>query len=117
MAALSIGHSFHTRHGVVLHNKPTSRTKVSVSCESRKPVGESSDNKKKKEKEEEGKPWVVGLFGDVEKFGRGLKNCLSPKRKGDWKDLMLMSFSFAVYVYISQKLVCAYCAWMSMPRF
>lgn len=42
----------------------------------------------------------------------------SPQQKGgDWKDLFLMSISFAVYVYISQKLVCAYCAWnSSMPK-
>lgn len=41
---------------------------------------------------------------------------LSPQQKGDWKDLLLMSISFAVYVYISQKLVCAYCVWTSMPK-
>lgn len=43
-------------------------------------------------------------------------NNSSPQQKGDWKDLFLMSISFAVYVYISQKLVCAYCAWTSMPN-
>ncbi|KAI5681087.1 hypothetical protein M9H77_02314 [Catharanthus roseus] len=47
-------------------------------------------------------------------FGKGLKDSLSPKQKGDRKDLTLMCLSFAVYVYISQKIVCAYCVWMSM---
>lgn len=56
------------------------------------------------------------LFGSVEKYGKRLKDNLSPKQKGDWKDVMLMSLSFAVYVYISQKIVCAYCAWMSMLK-
>lgn len=50
----------------------------------------------------------------VEMMGGKLKGNLSPKQKGDWKDLMLMSLSFAVYVYISQRIVCAYCAWTSM---
>ena len=54
------------------------------------------------------------LRGDVVKAGMAARESLSPKRKGDWKDVTLMSFSFAVYVYISQKLVCTYCAWLSM---
>ncbi|KAK3150885.1 hypothetical protein QOZ80_3AG0238980 [Eleusine coracana subsp. coracana] len=54
------------------------------------------------------------LFGDVVKAGMAARESLSPKQKGDWKDVTLMSFSFAVYVYISQKLVCTYCAWISM---
>lgn len=54
------------------------------------------------------------MYGEAGKLGRGLTQGLSPKQKGDWKDVLLMSFSFAVYVYISQKIVCAYCAWMSM---
>ncbi|KAK9741263.1 hypothetical protein RND81_03G093200 [Saponaria officinalis] len=45
---------------------------------------------------------------------RKVKESLSPKQKGDWKDVLLMSISFAVYVYMSQKIVCAYCVWMSM---
>ena len=49
-------------------------------------------------------------------MGIELKEKLSPQRKGDWKDLTLMSLSFAVYVYISQKIVCAYFVWMSMPK-
>uniref|UniRef100_A0A0A9CZX3 Uncharacterized protein n=1 Tax=Arundo donax TaxID=35708 RepID=A0A0A9CZX3_ARUDO len=50
----------------------------------------------------------------VVKGGMAARESLSPKQKGDWKDVTLMSFSFAVYVYISQKLVCTYCAWLSM---
>lgn len=54
------------------------------------------------------------LHGDVVKAGMAVQENLSPKQKGDWKDVTLMSFSFAVYVYISQKIVCTYCAWISM---
>uniref|UniRef100_A0A0D9VRA4 Uncharacterized protein n=1 Tax=Leersia perrieri TaxID=77586 RepID=A0A0D9VRA4_9ORYZ len=54
------------------------------------------------------------VFGDAAKAGRAVRESLSPKQKGDWKDVTLMSFSFAVYVYISQKIVCTYCAWISM---
>ncbi|KAM6595016.1 hypothetical protein CsatA_002719 [Cannabis sativa] len=57
------------------------------------------------------------LRENLSKFGKCLRENLSPKQKGDWKDLTLMSLSFAVYVYISQKIVCAYFAWvMSMPK-
>lgn len=50
----------------------------------------------------------------VVKAGMDVRESLSPKQKGDWKDVALMSLSFAVYVYISQKIVCTYCAWVSM---
>ncbi|KAK4414474.1 hypothetical protein Salat_2860400 [Sesamum alatum] len=66
-------------------------------------------------KEEKGS-FLRRFSGGVEKLGKGMKDNLSPQRKGDWKDLTLMSLSFAVYVYMSQKIVCAYCAWMSMLR-
>ncbi|CAN0917342.1 hypothetical protein LINGRAHAP2_LOCUS30238 [Linum grandiflorum] len=56
------------------------------------------------------------LLGSLDKFGKGLKESLSPKQKGDWKDVVLMSLSFAVYVYMSQQLVCAYCVWKSMMK-
>ncbi|EPS68834.1 hypothetical protein M569_05935 [Genlisea aurea] len=42
-----------------------------------------------------------------------LKERLSPERNGDWKDLTLVSLSFALYVYVSQKIVCAYCLWLN----
>ncbi|KAJ1298211.1 hypothetical protein BS78_01G436300 [Paspalum vaginatum] len=65
-------------------------------------------------------PWWAAtaerLRGDVVKAGMAARESLSPKQKGDWKDVTLMSLSFAVYVYISQKLVCTYCAWLSMTN-
>ncbi|GFY92231.1 hypothetical protein Acr_08g0006270 [Actinidia rufa] len=75
-----------------------------------------SRSETKKEKEKEKKDLLPKLFHSVEEYGERLKDNLSPKQKGDWKDLVLMSLSFAVYVYISQKIVCAYCVWMSMLK-
>ncbi|KAJ4767398.1 RNA/RNP complex-1-interacting phosphatase [Rhynchospora pubera] len=57
---------------------------------------------------------VVKLCREVVERGKGLRENLSPKQKGDWKDLVLMSLSFAVYIYVSQQIVCTYCAWISM---
>lgn len=34
---------------------------------------------------------------------------MAPREKGDIRDVILMSLSFAVLVYISQRLVCLYC--------
>ena len=116
MAALSFGHSFNTQnistHIKLDHIKKTPRTTVPSCCQSRVPL---SSKIKKEDQEENGNKGlkVIARLGEV---GRGLKESLSPKRKGDWKDLVLMSLSFAVYVYISQKLVCAYCAWTSMLK-
>ncbi|XP_010503921.1 PREDICTED: uncharacterized protein LOC104781044 [Camelina sativa] len=61
---------------------------------------------------------VRRLISEVEKFGKELKTGEKKKKKGDVKDLMLMSLSFAVYVYISQLLVCAYFSWqhLSFPN-
>lgn len=58
---------------------------------------------------------VRRLISEAENFGKNLK---PEKKKGDVKDLMLMSLSFAVYVYISQLLVCAYFSWqhLSFPN-
>lgn len=116
MAALSIKHSFHSKKSTIPHIKPSSKNQFSVSCQIREPIGSSDVKIKKKKTDKEERPWVLGVYGEVEKAGRRLKDSLSPKKKGDWQDLMLMSLSFAVYVYISQKLVCAYCAWMSMVK-
>ncbi|KAJ0973603.1 hypothetical protein J5N97_015568 [Dioscorea zingiberensis] len=113
-------------------SRPRSRT--SLSCQSqllpdpppspgddqeKRQVDQKSDQKdrkeeKKKKKKKEYRSLVHLMYGEAGNFGRALKESLSPKHKGDWKDLFLMSFSFAVYVYISQKIVCAYCAWMAM---
>ncbi|XP_058073686.1 uncharacterized protein LOC131222574 [Magnolia sinica] len=117
--ALSISHSFHTKNiSSILYNKPNSRLQLSVSCQSRGPAGptDSKEGGDEEKGEKKKKPWVLRIYGEVGKLGEGLKESLSPKRKGDWKDVMLMSLSFAVYVYISQKIVCAYCAWMAMLK-
>jgi len=58
----------------------------------------------------------ISLFEKLEQSLEGLRKLMSPRRKGDIWDVMLMSISFAVYVYISQKIVCAYCMWQSMLR-
>lgn len=50
---------------------------------------------------------VIRMISEAGKIGKNLK----PEKKGDMKDLMLMSLSFAVYVYISQLMVCAYFSW------
>lgn len=54
---------------------------------------------------------VRRMISEAGKIGKNLK---PEKKKGDVKDLMLMSLSFAVYVYISQLLVCAYFAWQHL---
>ncbi|KAM6570670.1 hypothetical protein CsatB_018655 [Cannabis sativa] len=75
--------------------------------------GTTTTNKEAKEE----KKMNMNMMMSFDKFGKCLRENLSPKQKGDWKDLTLMSLSFAVYVYISQKIVCAYFAWvMSMPK-
>ncbi|CAK9140397.1 unnamed protein product [Ilex paraguariensis] len=113
MAALSTFHSLLSKNSSTQQSnfKTNPRFLISVSCQTHKTI----DSKAKKEKEKENKG-LLQLFGDVGKAGKELKDSLSPKQKGDWKDLMLMSLSFAVYVYISQKLVCAYCVWMSLSK-
>ncbi|KAH7527864.1 hypothetical protein FEM48_Zijuj05G0011800 [Ziziphus jujuba var. spinosa] len=110
-AALSLGYCFHSKNRPISEFKNRCRPKnlILLSCQSREPTEEGT--KKQKEKQTS-LPFFVG-FG---KLGKCVKENLSPQKKGDWKDLTLMSLSFAVYVYISQKIVCAYFAWMSMPR-
>ncbi|KAK2379656.1 RNA/RNP complex-1-interacting phosphatase [Trifolium repens] len=103
---------------------------IPISCKGRRPLNISnSNNEEKKDIGREGGKgklvpllkWKVILNGFEKIIGKNKPqekmNNLSPQQqKGDWKDLFLMSISFAVYVYISQKLVCAYCAWTSMPN-
>jgi len=97
---------------------------VPLSCQGRRPSMSNSNHEEKKDMGGGGakRPllkWKV-MLNDFEKLiGKKPQqemNNSSPQQKGDWKDLFLMSISFAVYVYISQKLVCAYCAWTSMPN-
>ncbi|XP_052193652.1 uncharacterized protein LOC127802045 [Diospyros lotus] len=117
MAALFLGHSCQSRNcsGQALQSKNCPRILITVSCQSRIPIDRpGSEVKERKEKEK--KQFLPELVVSVENFGKRLKDSLSPKQKGDWKDLVLMSLSFAVYVYISQKIVCAYCAWTSMLK-
>ncbi|KAK6928757.1 hypothetical protein RJ641_004962 [Dillenia turbinata] len=117
MAALSLCHSCpgkNIKSLQNLRNKSRTRTLISLACQSQEEVDPPNANAKNAKIES--KQLLSSMLVSVEKLGKGLKDNLSPKQKGDWKDLMLMSLSFGVYVYISQKLVCAYCAWMSMLK-
>ncbi|XVE76741.1 hypothetical protein DITRI_Ditri13aG0005700 [Diplodiscus trichospermus] len=115
MAALSVNHPFYYKNSSVQELKSKRRNfprcLVVLSCQNNEPTEKSKSTTTKKEQKEKRQ-----IFAGLQKFGRGLKETMSPQQKGDWKDLMLMSFSFAVYVYMSQKIVCAYFAWMSMPK-
>ncbi|XWS45741.1 hypothetical protein CRYUN_Cryun14cG0005700 [Craigia yunnanensis] len=117
MAALSVNHSFYYKNTSVQEMKSRSRNcpriLVVLSCQNNEPIEKSTTTKKE---QKENRQLFSQVFAGVQKFGRGLKENMSPQQKGDWKDLMLMSLSFAVYVYMSQKIVCAYFAWMSMPK-
>ncbi|KAI8026279.1 hypothetical protein LOK49_LG02G01437 [Camellia lanceoleosa] len=121
MAALLIGHSFHSKNCSIQQLKSKSKNcpttlNTSIFCQSRLPVDQETEKGKEKEKEKEKKQLLPQVLVSVGNFGKKLKDNLSPKQKGDWKDLMLMSLSFAVYIYISQRIVCTYCAWMSMIK-
>ncbi|KAK3223936.1 hypothetical protein Dsin_010961 [Dipteronia sinensis] len=119
MATLSTGHYFFSNTTSSSSNQELRRKSrncprflVPVACQNQKPEDKSSTPKTRKEN----KKSFSQIFSGVDKFGKSLKEMLSPKQKGDWKDLVLMSLSFAVYVYISQQIVCAYFAWTSMPQ-
>ncbi|KAK4253744.1 hypothetical protein QN277_010381 [Acacia crassicarpa] len=118
MAALPVVYYCQTRTGpnTEMRNRKSPKILILQSCQSRGPVNESNSQKGKKEEIIGGKLGFLKLLDSFEKFSKKVKQNLSPQRKGDWKDLLLMSLSFAVYVYISQKLVCAYCAWTSIPK-
>lgn len=88
---------------------------ILLSCDSRGPMDDSNPEGKK-EIIGVGKLGFLKLMNRFEKIGKKVKQNMSPQQKGDWKDLLLMSLSFAVYVYISQQLVCAYYAWSYMPK-
>ncbi|KAB5541019.1 hypothetical protein DKX38_013993 [Salix brachista] len=104
MAALSVVRSFHGSHSSIqdLKTRNCPRILILLSCQRGEPTDTSSSKEKKESKQD--KQLVRQIFGAVENFGKGLKDSLSPKQKGDWKDVMLMSLSFAVYVYMSQKI-------------
>ncbi|XP_027356458.1 uncharacterized protein LOC113865876 [Abrus precatorius] len=114
MAALTVGNCCRSK-GVRANefsNRERPRIFVLLSCQGRTP------NPEEKKDMGEGKLTLLKwkLLNDFGKLGKRVKQNLSPQQKGDWKDLLLMSISFAVYVYISQMLVCAYCVWTSMPK-
>ncbi|KAL8204353.1 hypothetical protein R6Q57_009976 [Mikania cordata] len=116
MASLSLYPSFHTLRSKTITqdgvNPMNHRTRSTfVACQTPLRFEPPSDQEKGGV---EKKPNFMKAFVGVKKLGIRLKESLSPKRKGDWKDLVLMSLSFAIYIYISQKIVCAYCAWMSV---
>lgn len=119
-AAISISHPLNCTRisSLQLHTKSCSTPRSFISavscCQNRDPP-DPLNPRKDRENKARTLP-VVQLLGAVEKLGKKLKENLGPKKKGDWKDLTLMSLSFAVYVYISQQIVCAYCAWMSLLK-
>ncbi|GAB2289043.1 hypothetical protein Dimus_023345 [Dionaea muscipula] len=121
MAAMALTHYLHSQNSSMKQHR--SRNLISMipsplSCQNKKKIKPSNQTSTNPEKDKE-----MGsqrqrqrqrlLFDGIVKMGKDLKENLSPKKEGDWKDMVLMSFSFAVYVYMSQKIVCAYCAWMS----
>lgn len=117
MAALSIAHSFHRRSNSNqwnFKNRISPRTVVVVTCQSNERVDQPSSKTKLEKKEN--KSSISDFSIGIDKLGKKLMDNLSPKQKGDWKDLVLMSLSFAVYVYVSQQIVCAYCAWTSILK-
>ncbi|KAM3230099.1 hypothetical protein ACQJBY_060725 [Aegilops geniculata] len=100
-------------------NAAVPRRRPSFRCQNRLPTeppigGDGGGGGGKK------RAWWVSMaeraHSGVVKAGMDVRESLSPKQKGDWKDVALMSLSFAVYVYISQKIVCTYCAWVSMTN-
>ncbi|CAN8278855.1 unnamed protein product [Cochlearia groenlandica] len=104
MAALSTFYNpFCTQHNF------RTTTRQAPSRHNTRSLSVMSCQKKKSPEDSQGmiKRIVTRMFSEAEKFGKNSK----PERKGDMKDLMLMSLSFAVYVYISQLIVCAYFAW------
>lgn len=121
MAALSIG-NFSLRKSSwksqeVMRSQRSPRVLFFVCChDSHDPVQEDTSGTKVKKEKKERKLLSSQILIGFDKFGKELKENLSPQKKGDWKDLVLMSLSFAVYVYISQQIVCAYFAWTSMPN-
>ncbi|CAJ1934201.1 unnamed protein product [Sphenostylis stenocarpa] len=116
VTALTVGHCCCSTR-VPSHHEFTSRNTprilILLSCQGRKP-----DPEEKKDHMGGGKlnlfKWK--MLNGIEETGKRVKQNLSPQQKGDWKDLLLMSISFAVYVYISQMLVCAYFAWTTVPK-
>lgn len=90
------------------------KTHFSLSCRISEPEDGQTDLGTRRSKKELRLQFPSKIMMELEKLGKGLGDGMSPKQKGDWKDVMLMSLSFAVLVYISQRIVCAYCTWKSL---
>lgn len=72
----------------------------------------SSDEEVEKEKEKTAQIPLHQLLLqrlNLNKAMDELVGFMAPREKGDIRDVFLMSLSFAVLVYISQRLVCLYC--------
>ncbi|KAL0464442.1 UNVERIFIED_CONTAM: hypothetical protein Slati_0331800 [Sesamum latifolium] len=112
MAALSTAPLCHSKHinpiTVFSSMRCDSRTFTIVSCQNQDSTDAFNAKTRKGSKGEKGS-LLQRSFGGVEKLGKGIKDNLSPERKGDWKDLALMSLSFAVYVYVTEDCLCLLC--------
>ena len=55
----------------------------------------------------------ISLIEKLEQYLDGLRKHVheAPRCNGDMWDIMVMCISLAIYVYISHKIVCAYCMW------
>ncbi|KAI5084174.1 hypothetical protein GOP47_0000343 [Adiantum capillus-veneris] len=93
-------------------NLPRDDDRLADSTNSTGSLKPSSDQRK----DSSSKGKVIHKLGFLHLFFQDLVGNMAPREKGDIRDVILMSLSFAVYVYISQKLVCAYCMWQSMSR-
>ncbi|KAL9675387.1 hypothetical protein QQ045_003589 [Rhodiola kirilowii] len=119
MVALSVGiciSNLHHSNQISLKDhlkRSVHKSQFSLSCRISEPDDGQTDLGTRRSKKER-KLLPEQILMELEKLGKGLGDGMSPKQKGDWKDVMLMSLSFAVLVYISQRIVCAYCTWKSV---
>lgn len=87
----------------------------SSSTESPKTVSqalESSEQKPKSPKERKPEATLEKILMQKLKLDKAMDEIvgfMAPREKGDIRDVILMSLSFSVFIYISQRLVCAYC--------
>ncbi|CAI5497998.1 unnamed protein product [Closterium sp. Naga37s-1] len=77
----------------------------------KRPTGADDSNRRRKAEDAEGvKGGVAGAVESLLRF-------ITPRQKGDIRDITLVSLSFAVLVYISQRLVCAYFALLAATQY
>ncbi|CAI7781094.1 unnamed protein product [Closterium sp. NIES-53] len=72
--------------------------------------GDDSSRRRKAQDTEEVKGGVAGAVESLLRF-------ITPRQKGDIRDITLVSLSFAILVYISQRLVCAYFALLAATQY